>query len=62
MRGPVDHPEVQKITPYFRRSDSAHRGAQKGWGLGLTLVKGLTETHGGELKCGARSRRERSSG
>jgi PAS domain S-box-containing protein len=31
----------------YRRIESTNATRQKGWGLGLTLVKGLTEAHGG---------------
>jgi signal transduction histidine kinase len=34
----------------FRRADTANTGGQKGWGLGLTLVRGLAEAHGGSAR------------
>jgi signal transduction histidine kinase len=34
----------------FRRSSSAKTGGQKGWGLGLTLVKGIADAHGGSVR------------
>lgn len=42
-------PEEEWTTLFepYRRARSALGGQQKGWGLGLTLVKGLAEAHGG---------------
>jgi signal transduction histidine kinase len=34
----------------FSRAISVHAAAQRGWGLGLTLVKGCVEAHGGVVK------------
>jgi signal transduction histidine kinase len=33
----------------FRRTSAAQKGLQKGWGLGLTLVRGLVEAHDGTV-------------
>ncbi len=35
--------------PYFR-TKSAEHGRSSGWGLGLTLVKGVATAHGGDVK------------
>lgn len=40
---------LESIFEPFKRSDSAKRSAQKGWGIGLTLVKGLVEAHHGNI-------------
>lgn len=34
----------------FHRSPSAHAGRQKGWGIGLVLVRGIVEVHRGVVK------------
>ncbi|MEO7163383.1 MAG: ATP-binding protein, partial [Bdellovibrionia bacterium] len=33
----------------FHRTHSATLSGRKGWGLGLTLVRGVTEAHGGTV-------------
>lgn len=41
-------PEEQaRIFAPFERGKSAERSAQRGWGIGLTLVKGIVDAHGG---------------
>ncbi|HXH73451.1 MAG TPA: HAMP domain-containing sensor histidine kinase [Bacteriovoracaceae bacterium] len=49
--GKVISSEDQKILfePY-RRTSSARLGQNKGWGLGLTLVKGIIDAHHGKIK------------
>ena len=34
----------------YRRTESANQSGQKGWGIGLTLVKGIAEAHGGTVR------------
>lgn len=34
----------------FQRTDSAETGGKKGWGIGLTLIRGLVEGHGGTVR------------
>lgn len=42
--------EQANLFDLYKRSLSAKRGGKKGWGLGLTLVKGLTRSMGGEVR------------
>ncbi|WP_408097170.1 ATP-binding protein [Peredibacter sp. HCB2-198] len=56
------HNEGHPIPPYeqanlfnlYKRSLSAKKSGKKGWGLGLTLVKGLTTTMGGSVRVNSR--------
>lgn len=42
--------ELALLFNQFRRTTSAMSSNQVGWGIGLSLVKGLTEAHGGTLR------------
>ncbi len=44
---PIAADELQTIFEPFHRTRSATESAEKGWGLGLPLVRGLAESHGG---------------
>ncbi|MCC2678229.1 MAG: hypothetical protein K0R29_805 [Pseudobdellovibrio sp.] len=45
-KGPVISEEEQKkLFDQFSRLKSAESGGQKGWGIGLTIVKGIAEAH-----------------
>jgi signal transduction histidine kinase len=41
--------DQESLFNQFKRSDSASSGTQKGWGIGLTLVRGVAEAHGGKV-------------
>lgn len=41
--------ELKSIFTQFRRTQKAVTGNKKGWGIGLTLVKGVVELHGGQV-------------
>ena len=42
--------ERESLFQAFRRSASAEQGAQRGWGLGLPLVRAVAEAHGGSVE------------
>ena len=46
---PIPETELAHIFAPFHRTVSAIESLQKGWGLGLPLVKGLAEAHGGSV-------------
>ncbi|MBY0414469.1 MAG: PAS domain-containing sensor histidine kinase, partial [Bdellovibrionales bacterium] len=45
---PILDQDQKAIFEPYQRTNSAKKGIQKGWGLGLTLVKGFAEAHGGK--------------
>jgi signal transduction histidine kinase len=46
---PIPKEEQPTLFRQFRRAPGAAKGAQKGWGIGLTLVRGIVEAHGGNV-------------
>ena len=47
---PIPKEEIPILFELYRRSKSAVEGAKMGWGLGLTLVKGVVSAHGGKIR------------
>jgi len=45
---------AQIFNPYFRTHEAKREG-KKGWGLGLTLVRGIAEAHGGYAEVASRN-------
>jgi signal transduction histidine kinase len=46
---PVPIEEQETLFQAYKRSQSAMKGTQKGWGLGLALVRGVAEGHSGSV-------------
>lgn len=50
-KGSYISPEDQSsLFEQFKRTEDAIKGEQRGWGIGLSLVKGLVEAHHGTIK------------
>lgn len=45
----VSEEDTKRLFDPFQRAEAAIKGQKKGWGIGLTLVKGLTEAHNGTV-------------
>ncbi len=46
---PIATEDLPLLFQPFRRAESAITGRQTGWGIGLTLVRGIVEAHGGSV-------------
>lgn len=47
---PIPLENQKNLFEPFSRTSEAEAGGKKGWGLGLTLVRGVAEAHGGNVK------------
>ena len=47
---PLSAKDLESVFELFQRTERAKRSNAQGWGLGLTLVRGITEAHGGVLQ------------
>lgn len=45
----ISEEDMTKLFDPYQRSESAIKSPQKGWGIGLTLVKGIAEAHEGNI-------------
>lgn len=46
---PISKNESDSLFQPYVRSKKDERGEKKGWGIGLSIVKGVTEAHGGKV-------------
>jgi signal transduction histidine kinase len=46
---PIPASGIENLFQVFNRSQSAKKGIQKGWGIGLALVRAVAEAHGGNI-------------
>ena len=47
---PIPQHEQENLFNLYKRSISAKKSGKKGWGLGLTLVKGIASSMGGDVR------------
>lgn len=47
---PLSAREIEGLFQWHGRTESAFRSENSGWGLGLMLVKGVAEAHGGSVR------------
>jgi signal transduction histidine kinase len=47
--------EQETLFEPFKRTKSAEKGGEQGWGLGLTLVRGVAQAHGGDVSVRSRA-------
>jgi signal transduction histidine kinase len=46
---PIPSRDLPKLFELFHRVNPTERSSAHGWGIGLSLVKGMTEAHGGSI-------------
>jgi len=47
---PISESDAPLLFQQYRRSKRAQEGTKTGWGLGLTLVKGVVDAHQGKIR------------
>lgn len=53
---PIAQSDLENLFIQYRRTESALKSDQRGWGIGLSLVKGLAEAHGGSVTVESRAK------
>ncbi len=49
LGNPIPIEDQKHLFQQFQRTESAQKGSQTGWGIGLTLIQGLADAHGGRV-------------
>jgi signal transduction histidine kinase len=47
---PIKSEDEENLFQLFHRGTGAQAAGKRGWGLGLTIVKGIAEAHGGRVR------------
>jgi PAS domain S-box-containing protein len=47
---PIPEDDINKLFNYLHQAPSAKFGTERGWGIGLSLVHGMVQAHGGNVK------------
>jgi signal transduction histidine kinase len=50
LGNPIEPEDLSTLFDPFYRAKSAKASKQEGWGIGLTLVRGVSEAHGGTVR------------
>jgi signal transduction histidine kinase len=46
---PISEKDQESLFEQFKRTESAEKSSKQGWGVGLTLVRGIVESHLGKI-------------
>lgn len=50
LGNPISHEDQKNLFNPYRRTDSAASSEHRGWGIGLMIVRGVAEAHGGKVR------------
>ena len=46
---PIAAEEIEDIFQFYQRARAAAQGKKEGWGIGLTFIRAVAESHGGSV-------------